>query len=221
MRISAPEYKFNVKNGLDTRLGTESGVFAAATALVVIDAQAEYCTAAANRDNIEDALDGIESARAAFNRLNLPVFLVYTAKPVHPGGLPREDAHLEGDTRLYRQYLTGNYELCAKWAGSAFREKYGDTQVLSDETFLHRALRHDYPKVNHLVFCGFHLGLCVTETALDAVTLGYEATILPDAVANGYDQPMGIADYNLRVAADFLLLSMKGVKPRRLSELSL
>ena len=182
--VQRPLRTFNNKS-LRITGGTQAQVLASDTALVVIDPQYMFCTKRPNKlcgnpdvavDHVERTLDRIALARDYADAQNMPTFIVYIVNgmgndPSIPFGT--------GDYGLYRQRLSGHYELAVKSAESAFQKS-----VFYDIPPELPVLLKEYANVRNLVFAGFNTNMCVYGTMEDAIKRKYGVSLLSDCTAN-------------------------------------
>lgn len=154
----------------------QSDVLKSDTALVVVDMQYMFCSTAHNVDGVREANKRISWLRDLCDEYAIPSVLVfYTVK----GG--KGDKFVAPDTAeaLYRQRLSGAFEIVQKDYTSAFESHYR----LPSPTRFEQSLA-EYPNVKRLLFTGVNTSVCVAASAREAVRRGYESIVIADACAN-------------------------------------
>jgi nicotinamidase-related amidase len=147
----------------------------AATALMIVDMQAQYCSPWSRRGNREtrDAAARIMRAVPQFRAAGIPLYPVYLAdapdawmaqvRAQHPQGLDH-----------YKFHPARHDRVVLKNRNTAFY----------DGTLAPR-LRGD--GIGTVLVCGFNLNACVRATACDAAAAGFDVRLLEDLCGNDND----------------------------------
>lgn len=157
---------------------THSDVYLPApAALLVIDAQREFCSPLWGRGNAQTRATARRIATLApeFRAAGVPVYGVYLADV--PDRLLADFA--QSAPRGFDHYK--------------FRPVRGDGIIIKnwDSALHHPDVAQRLRAAGHtdLLLCGFNLNACVRATALDAAAAGFNVHVLSDLTANNNDNP--------------------------------
>lgn len=153
----------------------------APTALLVIDAQTQFCSPLWGRGNAQTRATARRIAALApeFRAAGIPVYGVYLADV--PDRFLADFAH--SAPRGFNHYK--------------FRPARNDGIIIKnwDSALHHPDVTERLRAAGHtdLLLCGFNLNACVRATALDAAGAGFNVHVLSDLTANNCDNPDALA----------------------------
>ncbi|MDD9901647.1 MAG: cysteine hydrolase [Alphaproteobacteria bacterium] len=172
-------------------------------AVLVVDAQKEFCDPKGDRGNesTDKTSDKIASIIPQFRKAAVPVYAIYTSRQP----LPR------GKIDFHKFQPAGHDKRAWKPFDSGF-----------ECTDLKAKLEKERRKL--LLICGFNMSACVMDTALDARRNGFDVCLMLDLTANDNDNPYGKPQEDLNammaegiqiITSEKALKALSGKKKKR------
>lgn len=142
------------------------------TALMIIDAQKEFCSPWHFRGTAETRAVACDIARAApaFRAAGVPVYAVYFVDAADPH-MDAVREQMPRGTDHYKFHPAPQDRVILKNSNSVFHHMGTAAQI--------RAAGHE-----NLLLCGFNLNSCVKQSAIDGVSAGFNIRLLRDLCAN-------------------------------------
>lgn len=173
----------------------QSAVMESDTAFVVMDALYKFCDGVEYQKKVDAALGVINEAGEYFDARNIPTLFIYLT-PWSDASLPyeglsdktRHEYEKSLGRRLYRPRLSGIFQMIRKVQNSVFEH---DAKTGYTDSIFGKQLAQDFPKVRNLVVGGFKTRACVYDSVIDAVSLGFNVSVLEDGTSDSWQHVPG------------------------------